>query len=609
MSFFEFPNTRTYDNDLGWLIKHVKQVQQTLTDFVALNTIKYADPFQWDITKQYEKNTMVVDPATGNVYLSVAPVPAGVSINRTEYWASVYNYDAGLRNIEKNIAAGVETRQESTAAYKTGDLVWWKDTLYRVTQNISAGDPFVINGNIKALTIEEKIIAVMDVITGTVENSSTASAAYGENVLLWVYDKLYVTSRAIAAGDTLVEGFNITPIDVYTYISNVTTALLGDIGDVRTELDALRESVEETIRKTKFWVEPEDYGAVGDDVVNDAAAFQAMFDALQEGDIVYLTKPKYRCDAPMVLRQHQVRITGAGASTEYWPAIITDITTGSLLKVQTSGLGMNNVTLRRRYAATSDTSVTLLELDADSAELNGNIDAELVSCHFLYGNFGIVTRGRNMLLSNSTVSGCITGIQFEQIGTNTDARGMNITACRFHGCQLAIRNNINNGRTWRNILINSNFCDITNSFFSGFGGNVNITDNMIDLFAANGKGDAIVMAADQLNPTVYQNLIANNHITMRDDSGKGILLGAGCKCTIKDNIIENCNENGIDIAGGAATVTGNIVTNCGRGSGFFPIYIRAGSSGFLLFNVLTNTSKQIYLASGHTMTVAQNYPA
>lgn len=24
MSFFEFPNTRTYDNDLGWLIKNVK---------------------------------------------------------------------------------------------------------------------------------------------------------------------------------------------------------------------------------------------------------------------------------------------------------------------------------------------------------------------------------------------------------------------------------------------------------------------------------------------------------------------------------------------------------------------------------------------------------
>lgn len=26
MSFFEFPHTRTYDNDLGWLIKNVKSV-------------------------------------------------------------------------------------------------------------------------------------------------------------------------------------------------------------------------------------------------------------------------------------------------------------------------------------------------------------------------------------------------------------------------------------------------------------------------------------------------------------------------------------------------------------------------------------------------------
>ena len=427
MSFFEFPNTRTYDNDLGWLIKHVKQVQQTLTDFVALNTIKYADPFQWDITKQYEKNTMVVDPATGNVYLSVAPVPAGVGINRTEYWTSVYNYDAGLRNIEKNIAAGVETRQESTAAYKTGDLVWWKDTLYRVTQTISAGDPFVINGNLKALTIEEKIISVMDVITGTVENSSTASSAYGENVLLWVYDKLYVTSRAIAAGDTLVEGFNITPIDVYTYISNVTAALLGDIEDVRTELDALRESVEESIRKTKFWVEPEDFGAVGDDIADDSAAFQAMLDALQEGDIVYLTKPKYRCDAPLLLTQNQVRITGAGASTEYWPSIITSIDSGTLLTVRAGGLGMNNVSLRRRYAATDSTTVTLLAIDADSTELQGNADTELVNCHFLFANTGVTVKGRNLLLNGVTLSSCYTGVLLENTQLDTDNRGINIT--------------------------------------------------------------------------------------------------------------------------------------------------------------------------------------
>lgn len=30
MSFFEFPNTRTYDNDLGWLIKNAKNADEAI---------------------------------------------------------------------------------------------------------------------------------------------------------------------------------------------------------------------------------------------------------------------------------------------------------------------------------------------------------------------------------------------------------------------------------------------------------------------------------------------------------------------------------------------------------------------------------------------------
>lgn len=35
MAFFEFPHTRTYDSDLGWLIKKVSSYDETIT---ALNT-------------------------------------------------------------------------------------------------------------------------------------------------------------------------------------------------------------------------------------------------------------------------------------------------------------------------------------------------------------------------------------------------------------------------------------------------------------------------------------------------------------------------------------------------------------------------------------------
>lgn len=35
MSFFEFPNTRTYNNDLGWLIKNVKSAVDAVTALEA----------------------------------------------------------------------------------------------------------------------------------------------------------------------------------------------------------------------------------------------------------------------------------------------------------------------------------------------------------------------------------------------------------------------------------------------------------------------------------------------------------------------------------------------------------------------------------------------
>ena len=46
MSFFEFPHTRTYDGDLGWLIKHVSsydEVIQALNTWIEENTPKIED--------------------------------------------------------------------------------------------------------------------------------------------------------------------------------------------------------------------------------------------------------------------------------------------------------------------------------------------------------------------------------------------------------------------------------------------------------------------------------------------------------------------------------------------------------------------------------------
>lgn len=46
MAFFEFPHTRTYDSDLGWLIKTVSsynEVIQALNDWIETNTPRLED--------------------------------------------------------------------------------------------------------------------------------------------------------------------------------------------------------------------------------------------------------------------------------------------------------------------------------------------------------------------------------------------------------------------------------------------------------------------------------------------------------------------------------------------------------------------------------------
>lgn len=109
MSFFEYPHTRTYDSDLGWLIRRVLELANTMENFINFNTIKYADPIAWNITTQYEANTIVIDPATGNAYISTRPVPAGVNITNDHYWTDIYNYEAQLQPIRDEIEQVNET--------------------------------------------------------------------------------------------------------------------------------------------------------------------------------------------------------------------------------------------------------------------------------------------------------------------------------------------------------------------------------------------------------------------------------------------------------------------------------------------------------------------
>ena len=141
------PYTNFHDLNLDWIIEILNEFNTKLTNFVSLATIKYADPIQWDITNQYEANTVVVD-SKGNAYLSVKPVPSGVSLDRVEFWTKIGNFDELWADVKRAITPIDEGHSPTaTAARAVNDLVWVNGALVRVTKAMNAGDAYVPGSN------------------------------------------------------------------------------------------------------------------------------------------------------------------------------------------------------------------------------------------------------------------------------------------------------------------------------------------------------------------------------------------------------------------------------------------------------------------------------
>ena len=155
MGVFEhFPYTNFHDLNLDWIVQELEKLTTDVRDFISINAIKYANPIQWDITTQYEKNTVVLDK-DGNAYLSVQPVPAGVSLDRTEYWTNIGNFSALWESVKDAITIPDEGH-ETTASEKraVNDLVWVNGKLLEVTSTMIAGDSYVIGSNCRVYSMQ-----------------------------------------------------------------------------------------------------------------------------------------------------------------------------------------------------------------------------------------------------------------------------------------------------------------------------------------------------------------------------------------------------------------------------------------------------------------------
>jgi hypothetical protein len=263
------PYTNFHDLNLDWIIEVLNEFNTKLTNFVSLATIKYADPIQWDITSQYEANTVVVD-SKGNAYLSVQPVPSGVSLDRVEFWTKIGNFDELWADVKKAITPNDEGHSPTaTAARAVNDLVWVNGALVRVTRAMIAGDAYVPGSNCVSSSTNE----VLHYLITAFNEGLSAEKTARENADTQLQTAIDAETTARESADTQLQ----TAIDAETTArENADTQLQKTINDetqARIAADEKLKKQIENVSSTAF-ANVKDYGALGNGLADDTEAIK-----------------------------------------------------------------------------------------------------------------------------------------------------------------------------------------------------------------------------------------------------------------------------------------------------------------------------------------------
>ena len=155
-----WPWTNLHELNLDWIIQSIKDQETRLTNFVSLNSIKYANPFQWSITSQYAQNTLVIDPQDGTAYLSIQPVPQGVQITDTEYWTPVFTLQNFIDPLKEAICRTIPQQEDGQAATQTipaNSLFFVGDILCTNSAEIPNTSLVIVGSNCTQISVAELI--------------------------------------------------------------------------------------------------------------------------------------------------------------------------------------------------------------------------------------------------------------------------------------------------------------------------------------------------------------------------------------------------------------------------------------------------------------------
>ena len=284
------PYTNFHDLNLDWIIEVLNEFNTKLTNFVSLATIKYANPLQWNITSQYEANTVVVD-SNGNAYLSVKPVPSGVSLDRVEFWTKIGNFDELWADVKKAITPNDEGHSPTaTADRAVNDLVWVNGALVRVTTAMKQGFAYVPGSNCVSSSTNEVLHYLLTTFNEQLNAEQTARENADKDLQTAINDEKQARENADNGLQTAIDAEQTArenaDNDLQTAINDEKQARKNADNGLQNSIDQLKQDVKNVLD----YANVKSYGAKGDGTTDDTAAFSS---AIASGSDLYIPDGEY----------------------------------------------------------------------------------------------------------------------------------------------------------------------------------------------------------------------------------------------------------------------------------------------------------------------------
>lgn len=209
MIWNRYPYTDLHELNLDFILRKIKEIGIRMDEFEVLNAITYKG--LWDITEQYTAWSLVTD--NNNVYISLKPVPAGIDINNTEYWALLLDYSIFMQDFDNRLTA-VETDVSEIHTEITRKMLFIGDSfgeggsgwIQQVKNRIGdasafsyaeGGIGFCNPGNNTGVAIQDAVTAYFGTLTSAELNSITeAVVILGENDTVSTYSAADIKSAA-----------------------------------------------------------------------------------------------------------------------------------------------------------------------------------------------------------------------------------------------------------------------------------------------------------------------------------------------------------------------------------------------------------------------------